>query len=49
MKDNKDSPFEVKGGDASPILKTWRNVYIFVTGVLLFLIVLFYALTLYFA
>lgn len=35
--------------EKSPILGTWRNVYIFVAATLFSLIILFYAFTLYFA
>lgn len=42
------SPLETMD-DKSPILGTWRNVYILVAATLFSLIVLFYAFTLYFA
>lgn len=53
-KDEENPDFENKSllgnlDKKSPILGTWRNVYIFVAATLFSLIVLFYAFTLYFA
>jgi hypothetical protein len=42
-------PPETYDSEPPPILRTWRNVYIFVLGWLALLIVLFYLFTRYFA
>lgn len=46
---NNYSLLEAEGNEKSPILGTWRNVYVLVAATLFSLIVLFYAFTLYFA
>lgn len=43
-----DAPIE-EDSEQSPILGTWRNVYILVAGALLVTIILFYLFTRYFA
>ena len=47
-KPTKLTPTE-EDSEQSPILGTWRNVYILVAGALLVTIILFYLFTLYFA
>ena len=42
-------PPEAYDAEPPPVLRTWRNVYIFVLGWLVLLIAVFYAFTRYFA